>query len=148
MDTYDREVESQKLVEEIHSSLAYTAGAEVVAVGVGAGLVALFTTAALDVTGILFGTVLAVGGLFILPAKKRQAKQDLHKRVTEMREQIRADIQKQFNRETDQSLERIREAISPYTRFVRGKREQLTSIQRTLSDLDVGQNKLRAEIEV
>ncbi len=145
--TYDREVESQKLVEEIHSSLAYTAGAEVVAVGVGAGLVALFTTAALDVTGILFGTVLAVGGLFILPAKKRQAKQDLHKRVTEMREQIRADIQKQFNRETDQSLERIREAISPYTRFVRGKREQLTSIQRTLSDLDVGQNKLRAEIE-
>ncbi|NJL05705.1 MAG: dynamin [Chloroflexaceae bacterium] len=145
--TYDRKAEAQKLVEEIHSSLAYTAGAEVVALGVGAGLVALFTTVALDFTGILFGTVLAIGGLFILPAKKRQAKQELHQRVTEMREQIQGDIQKQFQKETDQSLERIREAISPYTRFVRGKREQLTGIQRTLSDLDVGQNKLRAEIE-
>ncbi len=145
--TYDRKAEAQKLVEEIHSSLAYTAGAEVVALGVGAGLVALFTTVALDFTGILFGTVLAIGGLFILPAKKRQAKQELHQRVTAMREQIRGDIQKQFQKETDQSLERIREAISPYTRFVRGKREQLTGIQRTLSDLDVGQNKLRAEIE-
>ncbi len=147
LSTYDREAEAQKLVEEIHSSLVYTAGAEMLAVGVGAGLVALFTTAALDVTGILFATALAAGGLFILPAKRHQAKQELHKRVSAMRSQIRADVQKQFNKETDEAMARIREAISPYTRFVRSKREQLTGIQRDLSDLDMGHAKLRAEIE-
>ncbi|NJO05698.1 MAG: dynamin [Chloroflexaceae bacterium] len=145
--TYDRERESQELVESVHSSLAATAIAEVGALGLGAVLVALLTTTALDITGVLFATVVAAGGFFILPAKRRQAKQQLREKVTEMREQIRSSVLRQFERETDESLTRIREAISPYTRFVRSKREQLATLQRDLSDLDVDLERLRAEVE-
>ena len=43
-------------------------------------------------------------------------------------------------------LQRIRDAIAPYTRFVRSQREQLGSVQRDLSDVDVELGRLRADI--
>ena len=39
-----------------------------------------------------------------------------------------------------------REAIGPYTRFIRAQRELLSTIQRDLSDVDVELGRLRADI--
>jgi uncharacterized protein (DUF58 family) len=146
--SYDQEQESQKLTEEIRSSLTNTAITGAAALGIGALLVTLLHGALLDATGILFAAVIAAGGLFILPAKRRQAKQEFKERIAEMRTQIRETVSKQFEKETTQSLVRIREAITPYTRFVRTKREQLAELQKDLSDIDVSLERIRAEIEL
>jgi hypothetical protein len=55
-------------------------------------------------------------------------------------------MQRQFDSELEQMLARIREAIGPYTRFIRAQREQLGTIQRDLSDVDVELGRLRADI--
>lgn len=144
---YNREEESQVLAEEIQSSLAATFVTGVGAAGVGALLLVLLKGALLDVTGVLFATVLAAGGFFILPAKRRQAKQRFMQRIEDLRKQIRGSVKSQFDKETEQSLSRIRDAISPYTRFVRTKREQLNELQRTLSQSTIRFEQLRSEIE-
>jgi small GTP-binding protein len=145
--SYDREAESLALGEDVRNAIAATALAEVGAVGLGALLVTLLHTAALDFTGVLAAGVVAIGGLYLLPAKRRQVKREFHDKIAGLREQLLATMRRQFSSELDQMLARIREAIGPYTRFIRAQREQLTTIQGDLSDVDVDLGRLRAEIQ-
>ncbi len=144
---YDREKESQLLADEIRASVAATAITEFGALGLGALLLAVFQGILFDVTGIIAATVVAIGGFYLLPAKRRQARRTFSNRIDELRAQLRQTIQRQFISEVEQSLARIREAIGPYTRFVRAQREQLTDLQRTFSDIESELHRLRADIE-
>lgn len=143
---YDREVESQMLVEDVRNAIAATALAEAGAIGIGALLLALLHAPLLDFTGIVAASVLALGGLYLLPAKRRQVKRDFHQKIADLRSQLVSTMQRQFDRELDQMILRIREAIAPYTRFIRSQREQLIALQATLSDIDVDLGRLRSEI--
>lgn len=145
--TYDKEYESQLLADEVRASIAATAITQAGAVGIGALMVTLFHAVWLDVTGILAATMIALGGFYLLPAKRRQAKRAFHDRISELRKQLHQNIHQQFEGEVDRSLVRIREAIGPYTRFVRSQRDQLTDLQRVFSDIDVTAERLRADIE-
>lgn len=144
--SYDREVEAELLVEDVRGAIAATALAEAGAVGVGALVIAIFNTVLLDLTGVLAASVLAGIGLFVLPAKRRQVKREFHEKLITLREQLLQTMHRQFNNELDQMLARIREAIGPYTRFIRAQREHLAAVQRELSDVDVELGRLRAEI--
>lgn len=147
VNSYDREQESEALFDEIRGSLTNTIITEAAAVGIGAALVVLFHTFLLDLTGILFAAVLALGGFFILPAKRRKAKQDFRKRIGEMRTQVREAVQKQFEKEAHQSTSRIHDTIAPYTRFVRSRREKLLGVREELLNLEGALERLRADIE-
>jgi hypothetical protein len=147
VNTYDRRAEAEALNNEVRSALFNTALTGVGAVGIGAGLVILLQGALFDATGVLFAVVLAGSGLFILPAKRRSAKKAFSERMKEMRTQIHETVRDQCAKETDRSLVRIREAISPYTRFVRSKREQLGEIERDLGDNQILLERLRRDIE-
>jgi small GTP-binding protein len=144
--TYDRDAESQQLADEVRGSIAGTAIAQVGAVGLGALLVTLFHTALLDFTGVLLAGVVAVGGFYLLPAKRRQIKREFAAKVEQLRVQLIDSLQRQFNKELDQSGMRIREAIAPYTRFVRSQREQLEVTQQELASVGDQLWRLRAEI--
>ena len=141
--SYDKEAESQLLVDEVRASVAATALAEMGAVGLGALLVAIFHTALLDMTGILAATLLAAGGFALLPAKRRQAKKALRERVGVLREQLRQSVERQFGREVERSLGQVRERNMPFTRFVRAQRGQLGDLQQAFADIDVGLGRLR-----
>lgn len=145
--TYDREAESQNLVDNVRASIAATAITEVGALGLGALLITIFHTALLDFTGILAATLVAVGGFYLLPAKRREAKKEFRNRVAELRTQLNDNLRRQFERELELSMGRIREAIGPYTRFVRSQREQLGDVQKIFSDLEVDLGRLRGRIE-
>lgn len=145
--TYDKEAESAALSDEVRSSIAGTVIAEVGAVGLGAAMIGLFSAAWLDVTGVLLGTTLAIGGFALLPAKRRQAKKALREKINEMRERLRSGIETQFNREVERSLSQVRERNAPFTRFVRAQRSQLAELQLSFSELDGSMQRLRKEIE-
>jgi small GTP-binding protein len=147
VNSYDREQESEALFEEIRGSLTNTVITEAAAVGIGAALVVLFHTFLLDLTGILFAAVLALGGFFILPAKRRKAKHDFRQRISEMRTQVREAVQAQFEKEAHQSISRIHDTIAPYTRFVRSRREKLLGVREELRNLEGALERLRADIE-
>ncbi|MDZ4718204.1 MAG: dynamin family protein [Roseiflexaceae bacterium] len=147
VETYDRETESRALAEEVRGAIAGSALVGIGAVGLGALLVALLHTAALDFTGILAAGVLAIGGLYLIPNKRRQVKKQFRERIADLRSKLQSTIQRAFENELAQMLVRIRDAIAPYTRFIRSQREQLVNVQRKLSDVDVELERLRDAIE-
>lgn len=144
--SYDREAEARQLVDEVRNSLVATGLVELGAVGLGGLLLAALHTVLLDFTGLLAAGLVAVGGLYVIPNKRRQVKREFHQKVESLRTQIPRTVETQFNAEIEQMLTRIREAISPYTRFIRTQREHLLDVQRELSDVDVELGRIRAEI--
>ena len=145
--SYNREHESEALAEEVRGAIAGSALVGIGAVGLGALLVALLHTAALDFTGILAAGVLAVGGLYLIPNKRRQVKNQFRERLAELKERLLGTMNRAFDTEIDKMITRIRDAIAPYTRFIRSQREVLVNVQAKLSDVDVELGRLRDEIE-
>jgi len=142
VESYDKTREAQKIANGVQSAVAATAVLEIGAVGLGVLITTLATTMALDVTGIVMASVLAMLGIFVLPAKRRQARKEMHERVALMRENLMTALTNQFESEIQRSLGNIRDAIAPYTRFVRSEgdklkteREQMTNFQRALGRL-------------
>jgi small GTP-binding protein len=144
--TYDRDTEARALSEDVRNAIVATGLAGVGAVGLGALLLTIFHTALLDFTGVLAAGAVAALGMFVLPAKRRQVKREFHTKLVELREQLLATMRRQFATELDQMLTRIREAIAPYTRFIRAQRVLLVEVQRELSEVDAELGRLRAEI--
>lgn len=136
IETYDREHEADRLAESVQRAVAGTALLEVGALGLGATVAAVASTTAADVTGFLTAGVLFTLGLFVLPARKRKAQRELHEKIETLRTQLLGALDGQFEREIDKSVEHIREAISPYTRFVRAEHQKLDELRSSVGGID------------
>src|ERR671921_730332 len=143
---YDREYESQQLALSLQGAVAQTVAVEVGALGLGAAFVAVATTAAADVTGITAALLIAGFGLFILPRRRRKAREEFREKTETLRERLGEEVRRQFNTELDRSVERMREAIAPYTRFVRTEHARMTEARSALAEITEGVETLRAEI--
>ena len=146
VDRYDMQAEANELANSVRNAVATVAVAEAGAVGLGALIVAAASTVAVDVTGILAASLLAGLGLFVLPNKRRQAKRDFHARSEELEERLIAVMREQFEHELARSMARVREAISPYTRFVRTQYEHLETMGAELTAADNDMRALRHRI--
>jgi hypothetical protein len=145
--TYDREAEARKLAQSVRDAVAGAALIQVGAVGLGAVLIALLHTALADFTGILAAGTLAVVGLLIIPAKRRRAKNDLNSKLEDLRQRLMEAMTEEFERELAHSLQRLREAIAPYTRFVRAEQQKLLRIEGDLEEISSALGRLGARIE-
>src|ERR671921_379177 len=143
---YDREYESQQLALSLQGAVAQTAAVEVGALGLGAAAVAVATTAAADITGITAALVIAGFGLFILPNRRRRARAEFREKTDALRERLGEVVRRQFEAELNRSLERMREAIAPYTRFVRTEHARMTEARSDLAEITVETEALRSEI--
>jgi len=143
---YDRERESQKLAVSIQGAVAQTAASGAGALGIGALVVTLFTTRFLDVTGLIAAAVLAGYGLFVLPNRRRKARAEFREKTEALREKLSEVVRRQFDSELNRSIERMREAIAPYTRFVRTEHARMTEAKSTLAELNSEVDALKAEI--
>ncbi len=141
VDAYDPATESLKLVQRVQNVLVQTATVEVGAIGLGAILVTVLNTTLLDVTGLLSAGALAALGLYVLPYRKNRLRQQLHTGISVLREQLSEALTRQFERELGRSIQHMREAVAPYTRFVRIEREKL---ERVSGEMDVIRSELTA----
>ncbi|MDQ3410664.1 MAG: hypothetical protein M3509_00950, partial [Chloroflexota bacterium] len=146
IEQYNPKAEAHELSRSVRNAVATVAVAEAGAVGLGALVVAAASTAAVDITGILAASVLAGIGLFVLPMKRRQARRDFHERADELERRLLEVMREQFDHELERSVERIREAISPYTRFVRTQTERLTGYEAELAAIANELRSLRHEV--
>ncbi|MBW3634559.1 MAG: hypothetical protein KY456_16190, partial [Chloroflexi bacterium] len=146
VDRYDLDAEANELAESVRNAVATVAVAEAGAVGLGALVVAAASTIAVDVTGILAASLLAGLGLFVLPNKRRQAKRDFHAKAEELEQRLIEVMREQFEHELARSMDRVREAISPYTRFVRSQHEHLGLMRAQLTAVDNDMLALRHRI--
>ena len=110
-------------------------------------MAALATTTLVDVTGILAASFVAVMGLFVIPARRSKAKSELAGRISELRARLMEALTDQFHQESDRSVMRIREAVAPYTRFVRGERERLHEVHEQFDDITQRMKSLKRRVE-
>jgi small GTP-binding protein len=146
VERYDRERESEQVAASIQSAVAQTAALEVGAVGIGAVVVALATTRFLDATGLIAAAIIAGYGLFVLPNRRRKARREFREKTHSLRERLGEVVRRQFDAELIRSIERMRDAIAPYTRFVRTEHARMTGANSTLSVLDKEVEALKDEI--
>jgi small GTP-binding protein len=144
---YDKREESKAIAEHARLAVATSAALGAGALGLGALVTALATTAAADVTGVVMAGALATLGLFVIPAKRRQGKTKLVEKIAGMRAQLIQTLRGQFEKEIEHSIERIQEAIAPYTRFVRAEREKMLEMERTCKHLRLEMDRLKGKLE-
>jgi hypothetical protein len=144
---YDPAKEARQLSESVRGAVVSTGLAEVGAVGLGALVVAAASTVAIDITGLLAASFVALLGFGILPAKRRRAQAQFRARSDALRERLVATLRQQFTGELDRSIARIREAVAPYTRFVRAERDKTAALHEELTDTAAKLRQLRVGIE-
>ncbi|MCO5244391.1 MAG: dynamin family protein [Anaerolineae bacterium] len=143
---FDQKTEAAKLAESVQTALTQTALVEVGAIGLGAILVAAVHTLVLDLTGLLFAGTMAALGLYVLPNRRRKARDEMRANVADLQERLHSALSMQFEKELTRSVQEIREAVEPYTRFIRLERQKLTAISADLSGIEQETRTLQAKI--
>ncbi|MFC4452602.1 dynamin family protein [Deinococcus sonorensis] len=117
--------------------------------GIGLGVIgaAIMGTLAADATFIFSGLAIGSLGLLILPSKRLQTLRQLRVKVAELRESLEAIVRREYDREQERADARLRDAMSPFTRFIEGEQQRLQDAQRRSSELrqelDALQNEVR-----
>ena len=147
VDSYDRRKEAQELADGARNAVAAAAAVGAGALTLGTVVTIAASTAAADVTGIILASVLAAIGFFILPAKREKAKEEMRRKIADVRERLSNALREQFKREIDRSGERIREGIAPYSRFIRAEGDKLKVVEQELKEIGNELASLRARVE-
>jgi len=132
---YDRKQEAEQMGDYVQESVAQTALFGIGAMGVGAMVATVLTTRALDVTGIVTAGTLAILGFFVIPYKRKQAKEEFKTKMAELRTTLNETLSNTFTKEADSAVERLQENISPYVKFVKNEQTRLQANRATLQEL-------------
>ena len=144
---YDKHAEAAAIAENAMNAVAASAAVEVGAIGLGTLVTVLATTMAADITGILAAGVVAALGFFIIPARRRAAKSELHERLKTLRADLVSSLRGEFEKEIEHSQKRIEDAIAPYTRFIRSETAYTEKIQGELKAAQLEIDRIRTQIE-
>ena len=147
VESYDKKREAQQLADNARNAVAAAAAAGATALGLGTIVTIAASTAAADVTGIILASVVAAIGFFILPAKRQKAKDEMRKKIADVRARLSQALRKQFSVEIQRSGDRIRESIAPYSRFIRAEGDKLKEVDAELTEIGSAIASLRARIE-
>jgi hypothetical protein len=147
VETYDRRREASELADGARNAVAAAAAAGAGAVGLGTLVTIAATTAATDVTGIILASVIAALGFFIIPAKRKQAKAEMRRKIQGVRERLSSALRKQFTEEIARSSARMRESIAPYSRFVRAEGDKLRETDARLRQLASDLQRIRERVD-
>jgi small GTP-binding protein len=133
--SYNRTVEAERLTSAVQESVAMVGLVEVGAVGLGLVLKALLTTAAADATGVLAASLLGVLGLAVIPWRRGVAKRQFREKMAALRERLGATLKESFTHELGQGMDRLRQALAPYKRFVSEEGECLRGVEAGLAEV-------------
>jgi hypothetical protein len=144
VESYDRNKEASELAASVEAAVAQTALLEVGAVGLGALITIAVVSSTLDITGILAASTLAILGFFVIPFKRKQAKDRFKEKMLNLRTRLLSSLTTQFSNESENAIDRLKDGVTPYTRYVRSERERIDKARNTLARLRQTISELRA----
>ena len=147
VETYDRNQEASELAAQVESAVAQVALIEAGAVGLGALVTLAIASTTVDITGLVAAGVLAIVGFFVIPYKRKQAKERFREKMETLRTKLLDALSTQFHHETENDVTRMKESVAPYTRFVRGELDRVARTQRQLDSLRQRLSELRARVQ-
>jgi small GTP-binding protein len=136
---FNAEAEARQVVESMREAVTQAFGVNVLALGLGAVLVAVFTTAALDVTGVLTATLFAIAGWLIIPARRRKLIADLETKIAKLSADLSALLAAKFEEQLGRYEQQLLEVVQPYERFLDSERAKL---QGALAELGEARNEV------
>ncbi len=148
VESYDRNKEASELAASVETAVAQTALLEVGAVGLGALISVAVLSSAMDITGILAASTLAILGFFVIPFKRKQAKDNFKEKMLDLRTKLLGALTTQFNNERESVITRLKDGVAPYTRYVRSEDERIEKGEITLARLRQTISELRARSQV
>jgi len=125
LDGFNTEDEARGIVQSMQEAVTQAFGVNVLAVGLGAALVAAFTTTALDVTGVLAATMFAIAGWLLIPARRRRLIRELEARIEKLSTELCALLSARFQEQLGRYEQQFVEVVQPYQRFIETEREKL-----------------------
>ena len=135
VERYDLDREASELASSVETAVAQTALLEAGAVGLGALVTVAVLSSALDITGMLAAGTLAILGFFVIPRKRKQAKDGFRLKMSTLRTKLIDTLTTQFTSEAEGAIARLKEGVAPYTRFVRSEGERIEKTEATLADV-------------
>lgn len=148
IESYDHIKEASHLASSVENAVAQTAICEVSAVGLGALVSTALLSSALDITGMVAAGTLAIVGLFVIPYRRKQAKDDFREKIVTLRTNLNEALTGAFKTESGNAILRLRDNIAPYTRFVHAEQERILKTQTQIDELRQIIASLRARIEM
>ncbi|HEX2997838.1 MAG TPA: dynamin family protein [Anaerolineales bacterium] len=147
IDAYDRDREAKALAAHVETAVAQMALLEVGAVGLGALVTAAVLSSSLDITGIIAAGTMAILGFFVIPYKRKQAKDNFKTKMDDLRRRLLDSLTNQFTHEAESVVTRLKEGVAPYVRYVHAERERVERTEVTLAKLRQQISALRARSE-
>jgi hypothetical protein len=143
LDEFDTEREAREIVTSVKEAVMSAFGVNVLAIGLGGIFLAVFTTAALDFTGILTATLFAIAGWMIIPARRRHLVKEFEEKISKLNEDLAALLKTKFEEQLTRYERQLLEVVAPYERFLETERtklegglEALRSAQREVGVLE------------
>ena len=125
LNEFNAEAEARGVVESVREAVTHAFGINVLAVGLGAVVMAVFTTAALDITGLLTATLFALAGWLLIPARRRRLIRELEEKIAKLSTDLSALLAAKFNEQLTRYEQELLDVIQPYERFLATEREKL-----------------------
>lgn len=147
LEGYDQKAEASRLADALQGAVVQSGLLEVGGIGLGAAVLAILTTTAVDVTGVALGLALMGVGLLVMPRQRRKAKRELSAKMGELRTGLEESLTGQLEAELGRSQEKLSGAINPYTRFVRAELERLEELEGELEALENRMTSVKREVE-
>ena len=147
VNTYDRDEEARQLAASVETAVAQTAILEASAVGLGTLLSIVVLSSSMDITGILAASTMAVLGFFVIPYKRKQAKENFKEKMKALRERLVGALTTQFKEEREIVIARLKDGVAPYTRYVHSELERVGAAEATLLELRHSLSTLRARAQ-
>lgn len=137
----------RQLARDAEDALKGAVGGLAGGLGIGATLGMLVGASAVDFTGgILAGLTLGSLGLFVLPSKRLQAHRQLRRKLDDLREGLERIVRREYEREQERADTRLRDALSPYTRFTEQEQQRLSQAGARAADLGARLEALQGEV--
>ncbi|HZH32567.1 MAG TPA: dynamin family protein [Pyrinomonadaceae bacterium] len=143
----DHRDECRRIIHSSMTALQQSFGLGAGAVGLGYVLATVFTTVALDVTGIAAATMLFTASFLILPYKRKRAKEEFRVKTETLRTEMRRAFETKSAEEIERAVDNVRGALEPYTRFVQAEHAKVRERASTLDEIRERLSVLKREIE-
>lgn len=144
---YDHNQEASQLAKQVEGAVAQTALFEAGAVGLGALVTTAVLSSALDITGMVAAGTLAIVGFFVIPYKRKKSKDNFKQKISGFRSALMTALSKEFGRESRDAVSRLKENVTPYTRYVHAEQERMNRTASVLDEMKEEISVLRSRID-
>lgn len=141
------ESECKRIRELASRSLARLLGIEVIAAGMGATIVATVGATAVGGIGLALAAAAALGGFFILPARRQKAVEGFEAGVRATRDAVLTAVREAVAAESERAAAAVLDAFAPFHDFYESRHRSLTEFREMAGRLRGEVTEFQASLE-